>query len=80
MNKLFLKKIFLCSRKLTKSSGYVAAMRICDSLGRCNWSQLYSSTIDVSEEIDCCGWSNGFYFVKVEKGGKIYGMKILIQQ
>jgi hypothetical protein len=57
-----------------------AAISVCDELGHVLWNQQYKIPLDVLEEIDCSQWSNGFYFVKAEQNGKIYGRKILVQQ
>ncbi len=57
-----------------------ATISVFDELGHHIWNNTYSSTLDVMEDIDCSHWGNGIYFVKAEQGGKIYSMKILVQQ
>jgi hypothetical protein len=56
------------------------AISVCDELDQQMWSRSYEDTLSVMEEIDCRNWSNGFYFVKVEQGGKILSRKVLIQK
>lgn len=59
---------------------YPATLSVYDELGHVLWSRQYDNPLDVSEEIDCSNWANGFYFVKAEQGGNICGRKILVQQ